>query len=310
MPVSPEPALMRGAVDLAALAAQQQRAARKPADSASVELTEENLQDVAQQSMQVPVVIAFVSATSSTSTEVAARLDALAVEYAGRFIAAQCDVDAQPGIAQAFQIQAVPAVMALMGARPAPLFQGNAAEEQFREVLDQVLEVAAQAGVTGTVAAPQAAAAAAATAAATEPEPEPLPPLHQEAYDAIEREDYEAAEAAFDRAISADPKDGEAKAGRAQVRLMGRTARADLQAVRSTAADHPNDAAAQMAVADMDIAGGQVEDAFVRLLDTVRVTSGDDRELLRERLLELFDVVGATDPRVLTARQALASALY
>lgn len=304
MSFSPEPAHMRGAVDLAALAAQQQRAASKPADSPSIELTEDNLQDVAQRSAQVPVVIAFVSATSPGSAEVAARLDTLAGEYGGKFVPAQCDVDAQPGIAQAFQIQAVPAVMALIGARPAPLFQGSASEEQFREVLDQVLEVAAQAGVNASAAQPDAAPAEA------EPEPEPLPPLHQEAFDAIERGDYAGAEQAYDRALVENPKDADARAGRAQVRLMARTLSADLGAVRAAAADNPDDFAAQMAVADMDIAGGQVEDAFVRLLDTVRVTQGDEREELRQRLLELFDVVGIADPRVLKARQALASALY
>ncbi|WP_062212802.1 tetratricopeptide repeat protein [Demequina oxidasica] len=305
MAVSPDPVSMRGAVDLAALAAQQQRAASKPADSTSIELTEENLQDVAQQSAQVPIVIAFVSATSPASGELAARLDVLVAEYAGKFLAAQCDVDAQPGIAQAFQVQAVPAVMALIGARPAPLFQGSASDEQIREVLDQVLDVAAQAGVTGTGAAPDAA-----VEAASEPEPEPLPPLHQEAFDAIESGNYEAAEAAYDRALVENPKDADARAGRAQVRLMARTLTADLGAVRAAAAEHPNDPSAQMAVADMDVAGGQVEDAFVRLLDTVRVTQGDEREELRQRLLELFDVVGGADPRVLKARQALASALY
>ncbi|WP_061962690.1 tetratricopeptide repeat protein [Demequina aurantiaca] len=305
MAVSPDPVSMRGAVDLAALAAQQQRAASKPANSTSIELTEENLQEVAQRSAQVPIVIAFVSATSPASGELAARLDVLVAEYAGKFLAAQCDVDAQPGIAQAFQVQAVPAVMALIGARPAPLFQGSASDEQIREVLDQVLDVAAQAGVTGTGAAPDAP-----VEAASEPEAEPLPPLHQEAFDAIESGNYEAAEAAYDRALVENPKDADARAGRAQVRLMSRTLTADLGAVRAAAAERPDDPAAQMAVADMDVAGGQVEDAFVRLLDTVRVTQGDEREEIRQRLLELFDVVGGADPRVLKARQALASALY
>jgi putative thioredoxin len=303
MSVSPQPSIpMRGAVDLAALAAQQQRAASKPADSVSIELTEANLQEVAQQSTTVPIVIAFVSAASSASAELAARLDALAVEYGGKFVPAQCDVDAQPGIAQAFQIQAVPAVMALIGARPAPLFQGSASDEEFRDVLDQVLHVAAQAGVTGT-------AQQGEPAETPEPEPEPLAPLHQEAFDAIEAGNFAAAEDAYDRAIRENPKDHEARAGRAQVRLMARTATADLGQVRAAAAAHPEDPEAQMAVADMDIAGGQVEDAFVRLLDTLRVTFGDDREALRERILELFDVVGADDPRVVKARRALASAL-
>jgi len=308
MSVSPESGIpMRGAVDLAALAAQQQRAATKPADSVSVELSEDNLQEVAQQSAAVPVVIAFVSASAPGSAEVASTLDTLAGEYGGRFVPAQCDVDAQPGIAQAFQIQAVPAVMALIGARPAPLFQGSASQEQFREVLDQVLDVAAQAGVTGVARDAQVDADSEAEPE-VEPEP-PLPPLHQEAFDAIEREDYDAAEAAYNKAIGENPKDIDARAGRAQVRLMARTRDLDLATVRKAAADHPGDSHAQMAVADMDITGGQIEDAFVRLLDTVRVTFGEDREVLRERIVELFDVVGGDDPRVVKARRGLASAL-
>ena len=125
-----------------------------------------------------------------------------------------------------------------------------------------------------------------------------------------ELRDLPAAEAAFDKALTANPKDEEARAGRAQVRLMHRSRAADLAAVRAAAADAPGDVEAQMAVADMDILGGQVEDAFVRLIDAVRVSAGAERDLVRARLLELFDVVGAHDERVMRARQALASALY
>jgi putative thioredoxin len=84
----------------------------------------------------------------------------------------------------------------------------------------------------------------------------------------------------------------------------------DPQQVRKAAADKPADVDAQIAAADLDLVGGHVEDAFGRLIDTVRRTAGDDRDTVRRRLLELFEVVGPEDPRVVGARRALARALF
>ncbi|WP_062467124.1 co-chaperone YbbN [Demequina maris] len=288
------PAALRGAVDLGALAARSRRA-----DSGLATIDEAAFQELAQQSLQRPVVIAFVSASSPQSEELAREIEEVAASVGVN--AAACDIDAQPAIAQAFQIRGVPAAVALIGGRPAPLFQGAATREQLVEVLGQVVEAARQMG---------AAAGMGAGEAPQEDQPEPLPPLHQEAHDAIDRGDLDAAEAAFDKALRENPKDAEARAGRSQVRLMARARTADLGAVRKAAADAPDDIDAQLAVADMDVLGGQLEDAFGRLVDLVRVTAGDDRERVRARLLELFDVVDPADPRVLRARQALASALY
>jgi putative thioredoxin len=294
---------LRGAIDLSTLAKPPAQADGGNGSALVVELTEATLQGVAQQSMTVPVIVNLGSSASPASKDLTARLSTLASEYEGRFVLANCDVDSQPAIAQAFQVQAVPAVLALIAARPAPLFQGNAADEQVREVLNQVLEVAAQAGVTGRV-------ATEAGPPAQEPEPDPLPPLHQEAFDAIERDDFEGAIAAFEKALRENPKDLEARAGLAQVRLMHRTRDADLSRVRQAAADGPEDIDAQFAVADLDMVGGKVDDAFARLIELVRISAGEERDRLRERLVEYFDVVGSDDPRVVHARQALASALY
>ena len=295
---------VRGVVDLAALAAQSRRA-EKGAPVGSVDVTEQTLQDLALRSRTAPVLIAFVSSASPASDDLARRLTAIAT--AAGLTVGVCDVDAEPAIAQALQVNAVPAVMALLGGRPAPLFQGSAPDEQLRDVIDQVLEVARQSGMP--VGVPDGAEQPAPTSPPAEPEEAPLPPLHQEAYDAIEREDYDAAVAAYDRALKEDPKDADARAGRAQVLLMGRTQTADPVAVRAAAAADATDADAQLAVADLDVLGGKVDDAFARLLDLVRATAGDDRERVRVRLVELFDVVG-DDPRVSAARRALAAALY
>ena len=286
---------MRGAIDLGALAAQARRS-EQGVPTGAVAVTQQSLQELAQASLRAPVLIAFISSASPASEDLAARLARVCVEEGGAIAVGVCDVDAEPAIAQALQVNAVPAVIALLGGRPAPVFQGSADDAQLREVVHQLLQVAREAGLpTGDAAAP-------------EPAEPPLPPLHQEAYDAIERDDLEAAIAAYTKALRENPKDADAKAGLAQVRLMSRTRDADPQAVRAAAA--AGEAAAQLAVADLDVLGGAIEDAFSRLLDVVRSSVGEDRDAARERLVELFDVVGGEDPRVVTARRALAAALY
>ncbi|GMA25245.1 hypothetical protein GCM10025864_30040 [Luteimicrobium album] len=216
------------------------------------------------------------------------------------------DVQAYPSVAAAFQVQGVPTVVAVLQGQPLPLFQGNASPEQIQGVLDQVLAAAEQNGVTGTVPAGDG------SQPEVEPEPveEPLPPLHQEAYDAIERDDLDAAVAAYTKAMKQDPSDALAKAGLAQVELLQRTRDLDLQAVRAAAAADPTSLDAALDVADLDLSGGKVDDAFGRLIDLVRTTSGDDRERLRKRLVDYFEIVGTQDPRVAAARRALANALY
>jgi putative thioredoxin len=91
---------------------------------------------------------------------------------------------------------------------------------------------------------------------------------------------------------------------------MQRTSDADAAGARAAAAERPDDVAAQTLVADLDLLGGHVNDAFARLLDLVRRTSGDERDRARLHLLELFAVVGNDDPRVLAGRRDLASALF
>ncbi|BDZ42989.1 thioredoxin [Paraoerskovia sediminicola] len=251
--------------------------------------------------------------TDQANAQVAADLGALAAEHGGRFLLARVDAQAYPQVAAAFQVQGVPTVVAVLGGQPVPLFQGGAPVEQIREVLGQLVQAAEANGVTGRAPLQGSVEDDGVDDPSAEPAPEPepeLPPLHQEAYDAIDRDDLDAAAKAFSTAITQDPRDDQARAGLAQVRLMQRSARADLAAVRAAAADAPQDVAAQLAVADTDLLGGKVEDAFGRLLELLPGAGPDEKESLRARLVEYFEIVGVTDPRVAKARQRLAIALY
>ncbi|GAB3171880.1 co-chaperone YbbN [Myceligenerans halotolerans] len=306
-------AAARGAVDLSALTRPQAPPPGEPGGAPEAggyvrDLTDANFEQVVRDSATYPVVILLWAPTDAENAELATTLAGLAAEYDGRFLLGRVDAQTYPQIVAAFQVQGVPAVVAVLQGQPLPLFAGNAPEEQVRPVIDQVLAAAEQNGVTGRA---PSAGGDAAPAPEAEPEAEkPLPPLHQEAYDAIERDDLAAAEEAYSTALKQDPKDTDATAGLAQVRLMRRTHDADLAAVRKAAADAPSDVTAQLAVADLDVLGGKVEDAFARLLDLLPGLDGDDKERVRLRLLEYFEVVGVSDPRVNKARQRLAISLY
>jgi putative thioredoxin len=198
----------------------------------------------------------------------------------------------------------VPFVVAVVQGRPAPLLQDAAPIEDLRAALTQVMQQLATQGVTGRHQ-PMTQAAA----AGDEDEPQ-LDPRYAPAQDALAAGDIDAAVAEYQKLVDANPADAEAAGGLAMAKLLQRTQGVDLQAAREAAAANPDDVDAQTLVADLDLAGGHVEDSFLRLIDLVRRTSGDDRDKARTHLLGLFAAVGNDDQRVVKARQMLASALF
>jgi putative thioredoxin len=319
---------LRGAVDLAAVkaageAAQKAEQARverarqaaaaeaagvAPDQSAAyqlvIDVTEDTFEaEVVQRSAEVPVVIDFWAEWCGPCKQLSPILEGLAEEYAGRFVLAKIDVDANQLIAQQFGIQGIPAVMAVVAGQLVPLFQGAESAANVRKVLDQLILVAEQRfGISGGAVAPGEAPAAA-------PQ-RPEDPALAAAHDALDAGDLGGAIQAYKNVLTDQPSNTEAKLGLAQAELLQRVEGLDLQAVRAAAAADPKDVEAQLRAADLDLVGGHVEDAFGRLVDTVGRTFGEDRDTARLRLLELFEVIGAEDPRVVAARAALARVLF
>lgn len=270
-----------------------------------VEASDATFTEILNVSVSVPLLLVLWAGQFPESRDYLDTVAAVAQTYGGRVQVVSIDVEANPGLLRAFQVQTVPVTMGLIQQQPVPLFAGLQPAEQLRPVIDELLALAVQHGVTGRVELGQD------TDTAEDDAPEPaLPPLHQQAYDAIESGDLDGAAAAYRQALKENPADADAELGLAQVGLMQRTHDADLQAARAAAADHPTDVDAQTLVADLDLLGGHVEDAFLRLIDLVKATSGEDRERARAHLLELFSVVGSHDERVRKARTALMSALF
>ncbi|MDI3404462.1 tetratricopeptide repeat protein [Streptomyces cavernicola] len=315
---------MSGVVDLAAVKAAQEAKAKAEQTRAEnarqggggavspaslvIDVDEAGFEnDVLQRSAEVPVVLDFWAEWCEPCKQLGPLLERLAAEYNGRFLLAKIDVDANQMLMQQFGIQGIPAVFAVVAGQALPLFQGAAPESQIRQTIDQLVQVAEERfGITGIAVDPNATE----DAAPAEEQAGPYDALLEAAVQALDAGDLGGAVQAYKNVLADDPGNTEAELGLAQAELLQRVQGLDPQQVRKDAAEKPADVAAQIAAADLDLVGGHVEDAFGRLVDTVKRTFGDDRNAARVRLLELFEVVGAEDPRVASARSALARALF
>lgn len=291
-----------------------------------VHATDATFESVINASLATPLVLVLWTPQVPESLQHLRELAGEARAQQGRFQVVGVDLGANPGIMQALtpvlqqtfgQVTALPVVMGLMAGQPMPFYLGVQDMAQVGDLLEKFLEAAVTNAITGRVdvgggvgdleAGESAGGSAGGDEQGAEPE---LPPLHQAAYEAIEAGDWPGAIQAYEQALAQDPSDEMARLGLGQVRLLERTSRLDLSAVRAAAAADPSDVQAQIQAADVDLVGGHVEDGFLRLIDTVRRTAGEDRDAARTHLLELFEVIGAHDPRVQKARSSLMSALF
>ena len=225
----------------------------------------------------------------------------------GQIQLSRIDISSNPSIAQALQVQGVPALFALIAGRPMPLLQGLPGDDELKQLTDEVIpkiiEAAAQSGVNGTApysGDPDSDAAKSAGATGAVAGAEQVPPEHAEAHRLAEEGDYAGAAAEYERVLGSDPSDALAARERAKALLLA----------RSGAAAAPDDVEAQLAVADIDMIGGQIQDAFDRLLDFLAAGHKADIEQVRKRLLEYFAIPEPTDPRLTRARRRLATLMY
>jgi len=302
---------LQGAVDLGAVAAAREaqakavkaaadRAANPAAQQLVIDVTAATFeQEVIAKSMSVPVVVDLWATWCEPCKQLSPILEKLALEYDGRWILVKVDVDAEPQISAAFQVQSIPAVFVVMGGQVAPMFQGAVPESQARQVIEAVLAEAAKAGI-------------AANPGDGQPEQgieaqTPSDPRFDAAESALEAGDWDAALIAYQEILSATPADSIAKIGLLNVKLLKRTDGRDLDADINAL---NLETESVLRAADATFLMGQFADAFALLIEHIKNSTGSDRDQTRERTLELFDIAGPADPAVIKGRSALTNALF
>lgn len=256
------------------------------------EVTKENLaSDFVELSMTKPVILLCWTSRSPQSLDLLATLDKINKENHDTWVLGSVDIDRVPEVANALQVRTVPYAVALVGGQPIPLFEEAISEDEVKIVITKLLTIAAEQGIGSA------------------PE-EKLEPEEIEALAALEVGDLLLAEDAYKRFLARKPQDPFAKLGLAHTQLQLRITGLDPATVIATANANPLDIGAAMRCADIEVATGTVEPAFLRLLSLVKSTSGDEKTTVKNRLLELFALVDPADPRVIKARAELANALF
>ncbi len=262
---------------------------------------------VLDRSFQVPVVLDLWAEWCQPCKQLSPLLEKLAAEGAGAWVLATIDVDANPRISQALQVQGIPAVFAVIGGQVVPGFQGALPEPQVREFIAAVVQAGEEAGLTGAATTmPEDVATDEPSANAPEP---PADPRFDAAETALDAGDFAAAAAAYQAILDAEPANAEAALALRQTYFMQRMAAAPPDA-RARADSAPNDVARQLTAADEEMATGEVQAAFDRLIALVARVHGDERDVVRDRLVDYFELLGPDEPLVPAARRRLANALF
>jgi putative thioredoxin len=296
---------LQGAMDLSGLVKKHARADGSPSPTSATgdagvvrDVTEAQMAGIVELSQTVPVILEFYGQGHQPA------LGPIVESFGGRLVLATIDVATAPELVQGLGITGIPTVFAIIEGRPAPLFQGLPPDDDIKKLFVEVLQVASQAGVNGQVNTD--------VSQAEEVPDDSEPGWLVTAREAVASHDFDTATAAYQAGLAGDPKNSEARIGVARVALLRRIHESGKtnDTIRQDAAASPTSVDAQLLVADLDVSGGHVDDAFDRLLAVFSQAADDDKARVREHLVGLFDAVGHQHPAVLSARQQLASLLF
>ena len=258
-----------------------------------IQVDANSIRDYLAISDSLPVLVLFVQENDPASQSILSTVKLLTEKTAGKILTVVVDAVKSPELAQAFDLKQIPSLLGMLKGQPAPLFVGDQPAEQVQQIIERVLQVGKENGLTGTV-------------KVAEPEPE-LSPTHQQAFAAIEENNYPLARSLYEKALVENPNDQLAEAGLAQIKLLIRLEGKDLPSLVSSVGQ---DTDAVLARVDALVATGAASAGFEQLLVLFESTAKDQREPIRLRFVELFLVVGNEDPAVIKARKNLSLLLF
>ena len=258
-----------------------------------IQVDSNSIRDYLAISDSLPVLVLLVQENDPSSQSLLSTVKLLTEKTAGKILTLVVDAVKSPELAQAFDLKQIPTLLGMLKGQPAPLFTGDQPVEQVQQIIDRVLEVGKENGLTGTV-------------KVAEPEPE-LSITHQQAFAAIEENNYPLARSLYEKALVENPNDQLAEAGLAQIKLLIRLEGKDLPLLVSSLGQDMDTVLDRV---DALVATGAASEGFEQLLVLFENTAKDQREPIRLRFVELFLVVGNEDPAVIKARKNLSLLLF
>lgn len=251
--------------------------------------------DFVQASKNLPVFLIAYTERAPMTLELRDLLAKMASEDGGSWKFGAIDVETQPQLLQALRIQSLPAAVAFIDEQMLPIPEIPNREDQLRILIAQIFKIAKERGLKVEV--PEI------------PEPK-MAPEEVAALSAMEKGDYAGAAMAYRNWLQREPNEPFAKVGLAQCELALRISTLDFERTIKQADAKPDSLQDQLMAADVEVATGKHKSGFERLLNAVRIMSGEDKNKAKNHLLVLFQLVDPRDPDLIKARQALASALF
>lgn len=253
---------------------------------------------VVERSKSLPVVLDFWATWCGPCQTLGPALEKLANEENGRFLLAKVDIDQNPEIAQAFRIQSVPTVIAIVDGRPVDAFQGALPEPELRAFLDRI----APAGGMG--ANPEAEARQLAEAGDVEGAVKLLRDHLRTSDDGetrillagylVDLRRHEEAKLVLAKLSEEDAQTSAARA--VQTRIAFAESAGDLDELRRGVEDNPQDAGAHLDLGQALVAAEDYESGLEHLLEAIRLDPTYADGAAKQKMLEVFDLLGLEDP--------------
>lgn len=254
------------------------------------QVTESTLPSLVKVSGTVAVVLEFFAETPDSVLEQVVR------SKAGKLMLARVNSNTDSRVAQAFGVKSYPAIFALIKGQPVPVAEGPLTEAQYLSIVDQLIAGASAQGVSGQL-----------VEGDVEDVVPELPKPLQEALELVDNGEVDKAHELLTKLKTENPKDAPTSALLAQVNLMKRTMDCDHEAIL---ASQPTTFEEAILLADVLIAIGDFPSGFEIMLSLYSQVQPENKEIVKARMLEYFEIGGPKDEAVKSARARFATLLY